>query len=109
MRGRRGEGGTQLACCGQLLKVLQGEMFMSHEEQGALKTCFLAKGGLSDDLYYLLLELDLELGSSQTSSKLVPVGSLNRENHYNVCKCFYVSKFKGIFCRRPWLLAVIYM
>ena len=109
MRGRRGEGGTQLACCGQLLKVLQGEMFMSHEEQVALKTCFMAKSGPSDDLYNLLLELDLELSSSQSSSKLVPVGSLNRENHYNVCKCFYVSKFKGIFCRRPWLLAVIYM
>ena len=62
-----------------------------------------------DDLYYLLLELDLELSSSQTSAELVPVGSLNREYHCNVCKCFYVSKFKGIFCRRPWLLAVIYM
>ena len=51
---------------------------MSQEEQGALKTCFLAKDDLSDDLYYLLLELDLELSSSQSSSKLVPVGSLNR-------------------------------
>ena len=109
MRGRWGEGGTQLACCGQLLKVLQGEMFMSHEEQGALKTCFLAKGGLNDYLYNLLLELDLELSSSETSSKLVPVGSLNRENHYNVCKSFYMSKFKSIFCRRPWLLTVIYI
>ena len=78
MRGRRGEGGTQLACRGQLLKVLQGEMFMSQEEQGALKTCFLANGDLSDALYYLLLELDLELSSSQSSSKLVPVGSLDR-------------------------------
>ena len=64
---------------------------MSHEEQGALETCFLAKGGLSDDLYNLLLELDLELSSSQTSSKLVPVGSLNSKNHYNVCKYFYVK------------------
>ena len=51
---------------------------MSQEEQGALKTCFLAKGDLSDALYYLLLELDLELSSSQSSSKLVPVGSLDR-------------------------------
>lgn len=82
---------------------------MSQEEQGTLKTCFLANGGLSDDLYYLLLELNLELSSSQSSSKLVPVGSLNRENHYDVCKCFYLSKCKGIFCRRPRLLAVIYI
>ena len=70
---------------------------MSQEEQGALKTCFLAWGGLSDDLYYLLLELDLELSSSQSSSKLVPVGSLNRENHYNVCKCFYFQNLKVFF------------
>ena len=70
---------------------------MSQEEQGALKTCFLGKDDLSDALYYLLLELDLELSSSQSSSKLVPVGSLNRENHC-VYKCFYISKFKGIFC-----------
>ena len=46
-----------------------------------LRHAFWPRGGLSDALYYLLLELDLELSSSQSSSKLVPVGSLNRENH----------------------------
>ena len=71
---------------------------MSQEEQGALNTCFLAKGDLSEDLYYLLLELNLELSSSQSSSKLVPVGSLNRENHcIQITNVFTYQNLKVFF------------